>query len=72
MMGARERVIMMEVDGMEVAVPRKKSRADKFPKQSNRAEVECVGVKTFHPSKWQKNTGLMECQEHWNRRLGNA
>ena len=53
-MGARERTIMVDVDGMEVAVPRKKSRADKTPKQSVRAEVECLGMKTFHPSKWQK------------------
>lgn len=42
-MGARERIIMMEVDGVEVAVPRKKTRADKAPKQSTRADAECVG-----------------------------
>lgn len=53
-MGSRERNIIMEVDGLEVVVPRKKTRADKFPKQSARNNSECVGVKTFHPSKWQK------------------
>lgn len=53
-MGSRERIIMMEVDGVEIATPRKKSRADKTPRQSSRADVECMGMKTFHPSKWQK------------------
>lgn len=53
-MGSRERSIMVDVDGMEIAVPRKKTRADKFPKQSTRSEVECLGMKTFKPSVWQK------------------
>ncbi len=57
-MGARERVIMMEVDGMEIAVPRKKSREDRKPKQSTRADIECNGMRSFNPSKWQK-----ECLE---------
>lgn len=52
-MGARERVIMMEVDGIEVAVPRKKTREDRKPRQSNRAD-ECGGMKSFNPSFWQK------------------
>lgn len=53
-MGARERVIIMEVDGVDIPVPRKKTRADKTPKQSVRAVDEAIGMKTFHPSKWQK------------------
>jgi phosphate starvation-inducible PhoH-like protein len=53
-MGARERAIMVEVDGVEVAVPRKKTRADRTAKQSVRASDECMGMKTFKPSKWQK------------------
>lgn len=53
-MGARERVIMIDVDGVSVPTPRKKTRSDKAPKQSVRGDTECLGMKTFHPSKWQK------------------
>lgn len=62
-MGSRERAIIMEVDGEEILVPRKKTRADKAPKQSHRAEVECLGMKTFHPSQWQKEC-LAEIDAH--------
>ena len=38
-MGARERTIMMDIDGQTIAIPRKKTRADKAPKQSARPEI---------------------------------
>lgn len=62
-MGARERTIMMDIDGETIAIPRKKTRADKAPKQSARSDVECIGMKTFSPSKWQKEA-LEVIQEH--------
>lgn len=52
-MGSREKAILSLVDGEEVFSTRKKTRADKKPTQSNRAD-ECYGVRSFTPTIWQK------------------
>lgn len=57
-MGARNRKFVVEIDGQEVEVPRKRSRADRHPKQGSRGADEAIGMKSFNPSKWQK-----ECLE---------
>lgn len=53
-MGAKQRSFVVDIEGVEVEVPRKRTRSDKKPSQSVRADAECMGMKTFHPSKWQK------------------
>lgn len=52
-MGNRERAFLEIVDGQEVSVPRKKTRADRKPKQSSHNDA-LPGMHNFQPSKWQK------------------
>lgn len=51
-MGSREKAILTLVDGEEVFSTRKKTRADKKPRQSERDE--CFGLKSFKPTIWQQ------------------
>lgn len=52
-MGTREKAFLTLVDGEEVFAPRKKSRSEKKPRQSDRTG-ECYGVHNFEPTVWQK------------------
>mgnify|MGYP001578170317 CR=1 FL=1 len=51
-MGSREKAFLTLVDGEEIIGTRKKTRADRKPKQSTRDE--CFGLKSFTPTIWQK------------------
>lgn len=61
-MGSRERMIMVAVDGVDVPTSRKKTRADKAPRQSTRQD-SYAGMDSFNPSVWQKEA-LDVIQEH--------
>ncbi|QGH72503.1 MAG: PhoH-like protein [Myoviridae sp. ctThM1] len=52
-MGSREKAILTLIEGEEFFEPRKKTRAEKKPRQSNRAE-EGYGVRAFEPTIWQQ------------------
>ena len=52
-MGAAKRSFVVDIEGVEVLVPRKRTRADKKPVQSARTD-ECNGMRSFNPSFWQK------------------
>lgn len=52
-MGSREKAILTLIEGEEFLQPRKKTREQKKPRQSNRAE-EGYGVRAFEPTVWQQ------------------